>query len=371
MNAHFHKSIEIFLAVILDFIFKIDNNKYGAIKENSQLMELQVMITILDIAKMANVSRTTVSRVLNNNGYVSNEARERVLKVIKETGYIPSQQAKSLRTKETKVVGVILPKISTETSSKVVSGIDKVLSEHGYQILLAITNLQVEKEIEYLKLLANRQVDGIILVATNVQQELVEEIQKLRVPFIVIGQNMPGVPSVYYDDYQAAKFLTQTVINKGKKKIAYIGVHETDQAVGVLRKKGYIDALKENHIPVNEKWIEIGSFRLESGYECMKKIIQNNEDLPEAVFAATDRIAIGAMSYLNEKNIRIPEDIKIVSIGASELSKYSSPKLTTIDYENEKAGKAGAEILYKKMKQESVETDKIVLNYRLIIGNTL
>ncbi|MBS4194289.1 LacI family DNA-binding transcriptional regulator [Lederbergia citri] len=329
------------------------------------------MITILDIAKMANVSRTTVSRVLNNTGYVSEEARERVMKVIDETGYVPSQQAKSLRTKETKVVGVILPRISTETSSKVVSGIDEVLSEHGYQILLAITNLQIEKEIEYLTLLANRQVDGIILVATNVQQELIKEIEKLKLPFVVIGQNMPGISSVYYDDYHAAKYLTLLLLNKGKERIAYIGVHETDQAVGVLRKEGYIDALKENQIPPSEKWIEIGSFHLESGYECMKKLIENNEDLPDAVFAATDRIAIGAMRYLQEKNIRIPEDMSIVSIGTSELSKYISPKLTTIDYENEKAGKAGADILYNKMKAGVLGEKKIVLNYRIIEGDTL
>jgi len=329
------------------------------------------MITILDIAKMANVSRTTVSRVLNNNGYVSEEARERVLNVIKETGYVPSQQAKSLRTKETKVVGVILPRISTDTSSKVVSGIDEVLSEHGYQILLAITNLQIKKEIEYLKLLANRQVDGIILVATNVQQELIKEIEKLKLPFVVIGQNMPGISSVYYDDYHAAKYLTQLLLNKGKEKIAYIGVHETDQAVGVSRKEGYIDALKENHIPISENWIEIGNFHLESGYECMKSLIENNEDLPDAVFAATDRIAIGAMSYLQEEKIRIPEEVGIVSIGTSELSKYISPKLTTIDYENEKAGKAGAEILYEKMKMGGFGENKIVLNYRIIEGDTL
>lgn len=154
------------------------------------------LVTILDIAKMANVSRTTVSRVINNSGYVSEEVRERVMKVIKDTGYVPSQQAKSLRTKETKVIGVILPRISTETASKIVAGIDEVLSKEGYQILLATTNLQVEKEIEYLRLLVNRHVDGIIFVATNILPEVVEEIKQVQVPIIVVGQNMPDVSSV-------------------------------------------------------------------------------------------------------------------------------------------------------------------------------
>lgn len=329
------------------------------------------LITILDIAKMANVSRTTVSRVLNNSGYVSEEVRERVMKVIKETGYVPSQQAKSLRTKETKVIGVILPRISTETASKIVAGIDEVLSSEGYQILLATTNLQVEKEIEYLRLLVNRQVDGIILVATNILPEVVKEIKGIQVPLIVVGQNMPNVSSVFNDDYHAAKFLTEMFIHKGKKQIAYIGVPETDYAVGVERKRGYLDTLAEHDITAHEKWIEIGSFETESGYQCMKKIIENNETLPEAIFAATDRIAIGAMSFLKEKNISIPDDVSIASIGASEISQYVTPQLTTIDYENEKAGKAAAELLLKNIKGETTKIEKVILSYRLREGNSL
>ncbi len=329
------------------------------------------LVTILDIAKMANVSRTTVSRVINNSGYVSEEVRERVMKVIKDTGYVPSQQAKSLRTKETKVIGVILPRISTETASKIVAGIDEVLSKEGYQILLATTNLQVEKEIEYLRLLVNRHVDGIIFVATNILPEVVEEIKQVQVPIIVVGQNMPDVSSVFNDDYHAAKFLTELFIKRGKKRIAYIGVPETDYAVGVERKRAYLDALTEYHIEVNEKWVVHGSFEIESGYQCMKEIIDKSETLPDAVFAATDRIAIGAMSLLKEKNINIPDEISIASIGASDISKYVTPKLTTIDFENVRAGKAAAELLLSKIKGETIKKEKIILSYRLREGNSI
>src|SRR4051794_22260656 len=114
------------------------------------------MITINEIAQRANVSRTTVSRVINNSGYVSEEVKRRVSKVIEETGYVPSENAKSLRTKKTKVIGVILPKISTDTSSRLVKGLDEIFAKEGYQILLANTNLVPEKEIEYLRLLKSR-----------------------------------------------------------------------------------------------------------------------------------------------------------------------------------------------------------------------
>lgn len=152
------------------------------------------MLTIKQIAEMAEVSRSTVSRFLNNSGYVSEEAGKRIDKVIKETGYIPSEHAKSLRTKKTKVIGVILPTIHTETSSKIVSGIDRELAKQGYQILLANTNLDKEKEMEYLNLLKVRQVDGIILVATNTEAPLIKRIKELNIPVVAIGQELKGIP---------------------------------------------------------------------------------------------------------------------------------------------------------------------------------
>lgn len=330
------------------------------------------MITIMDIAKMANVSRTTVSRVINNNGYVSDEVRKRVLKIIEETGYVPSQQAKSLRTKKTKVIGVVLPKISTETSSKIVMGLDNVFSRFGYQILLTNTNLKMEKEIEFLRLLVQRQVDGIVLVATNIQQELVNQIQNFSVPIVAIGQNIPGISAVIYNDYDAAAKITELFIEKGRNKIAYIGVPETDPAVGVLRKQGYVDTLKKYELPVKREWIQIGSFDIESGYEGMKRIIEkSSSEMPNGLFAITDRIAIGAMTYLKENRYRIPEDICIAGIGASELGKYVTPSLTTVDYENEIAGQEAAKLLMDQIRQKKMETKKIVLDYRLIMRDSL
>lgn len=329
------------------------------------------MITIMDIAKMANVSRTTVSRVINNTGYVSDEVRKRVLKVIEETGYTPSHQAKSLRTKKTKVIGVVLPRISTETSSKVVMGLDDVFSRDGYQILLANTNLNVEKEIEFLKLLINRQVDGIVLVATNLQPELVDTVQTLPVPVVAIGQNIPGISTVIYNDYDAAATVTELFIERGRKKIAYIGVPETDPAVGVLRKQGYLDTLKKYRLPVKEEWIQTGSFETECGYEGMKRIIESSAEKPNGLFAATDRIAIGALTYLKVNRYRIPEDICIAGVGASEIAKYVTPSLTTVDYENEIAGQKAAELLLEHIKREKMEPKKIVLNYRLIKRDSL
>lgn len=328
------------------------------------------MLTIKQIAEMAEVSRSTVSRFLNNSGYVSEEAGKRIDKVIKETGYIPSEHAKSLRTKKTKVIGVILPTIHTETSSKIVSGIDRELAKQGYQILLANTNLDKEKEMEYLNLLKVRQVDGIILVATNTEAPLIKRIKELNIPVVAIGQELKGIPSIIYDDYHASEELTTYLISKGHKRIAFIGVDETDRAVGYLRKKGYYSAMEAHNLPVRNEWVQKAVFDIDSGYQAMKRIIQQANHTPTAVFAVTDRLAIGATSYLKEQNLAVPGEIAIASIGASEISQYIDPPLTTVDYQNELAGEQAARQILIILSDTNSQ-QKIMLDYRLIIRDSV
>ncbi|KUP04120.1 DNA-binding protein [Bacillus coahuilensis m2-6] len=329
------------------------------------------MITIKDIAERANVSRTTVSRVLNESGYVSEDARKRVMKVIEETGYVPSEHAKSLRTKKTKVVGVILPKISTETAARVVNGIDDVLAKEGYQILLANTNLRTKKELEYLKLLQSRQVDGIILMATNLSKEILMQIKELKVPFVALGQDIPDQSSVFYDDYRAAQEMTELFIKEGHDRIAFIGVDESDRAVGYLRKRGFLDTLEKHGISIEETYIETAEFSSEAGYEAMERILETSEERPTGVFAVTDRLAIGAMKCLKEKGIVLPQDMKLAGVGASELSKYVTPALTTIDFQYEEAGAEAAKLIMNKVIHNQKTVKKFKLNYGIIRKDSL
>ncbi|MED1467079.1 LacI family DNA-binding transcriptional regulator [Bacillus salipaludis] len=324
------------------------------------------MITIKEIAERANVSRTTVSRVLNNSGYVSEEVKKRVLKVIEETGYVPSENAKSLRTKKTKVIGVILPKISTETSSRLVNGIDEVLAKGGYQILLAKSNLIPEKEIEFLRLLKSRHVDGIILSATNTNQPLVEEINQLKIPFVMVGQHVSGLSNVVFDDYHATKDMVNLLIKKGHQHIAFIGVDEKDPAVGYLRKSGYLDSMKEGNLPIEESWVQKGIFDMESGYDCMKAILNFSQKKPTAVLAVTDRLAIGAMQYLKQAGLSIPDDIAVAGMGGSELSMFISPSLTTIDFSIEDAGREAASLLLEKINGGNHQEFTRTIKYRLL-----
>lgn len=329
------------------------------------------MATIKEIAAMANVSRTTVSRVLNDSGYVSEEARKRVLKAIEETGYVPSQQAKSLRTKKTKVIGVVIPTIRTETSGRLVSGMDEVLTEDGYQILLANTNLNKEKEIEFINLLKVRQVDGIILAATNSNKALMQQLKQLNLPLVVIGQEIAGVNNVLYDDYHAARDVVSHFISEGHEKIGFIGVDEEDRAVGYLRKQGYLDQMKDSNLPIEQSWMKKAVFNIESGYEAMRDIMENSSETPTAIFAVTDRLAIGVVRYLNEKGFRIPSDIAVMGVGASEMSEYVTPPLTTVDYYYENAGREAAKLLLTSINNQDQQPKKVMLDYRLLKRNSV
>lgn len=324
------------------------------------------MATINEIAERASVSRTTVSRVINNSGYVSEDAKRRVLKAIEETGYIPSEYAKSLRTKKTKVIGVILPKISTETSSRLVKGLDEVFAKEGYQILLTNTNLDPEKEIEYLRLLKSRHVDGIILSATIINQPLVEEISQLKIPFVTVGQQISGISNVHFDDYLASKDLVHLMIKKGYKQIAFIGVDEEDRSVGYLRKAGYLDAMKENNLPIEDSWVQKGIFDVDSGYQCMSQIMKLSKQMPVAVLAVTDRLAIGAMQYIKAAGLSIPDEMAVAGMGASELSRFISPTLTTIDFSMEEVGSEAAGLLLEQINGGNTQEKNRKIKYRLI-----
>ena len=207
-------------------------------------------MNINKIAELAGVSRTTISRYLNN-GYVSVESREKIKKVLEETGFTPQRQAKGMRTKKTNLIGVIVPKISSETPARVVEGITEVLSPNGYDILIANTNLSIEKELEYLNIFKSNQVDGIIFMATKVTDKHIEVIRDLEVPIVVVAQDIEKFPSVYFDEFQATEDITSYLIKRGHKKIGYIGIYEEDKAVGFDRREAFIETLNEKNIEMD------------------------------------------------------------------------------------------------------------------------
>ena len=298
-------------------------------------------LNIIDIANLAGVSKSTVSRYLNN-GYVSEEAREKIKKVLDETGFTPQRQAKGMRTKKTNLIGVIVPKISSETPARVVEGITEVLSPNGYDILIANTNLSIEKELEYLNIFKSNQVDGIIFMATKVTEKHVKAIESLEVPIVVVAQDIKECSSVFFDEFQATE----------------------DIAVGLYRKQAYIKTLEKNNININYENIKIGDFNEESGYRLAKEIMEG-KNTPTAIVAVTDNLALGAIEYLLDNNYKVPEDIAVVGMGDSKISRVITPKLTTVHYHYKTAGRKAAEIILKKLNNEIDKKEKVVKKVKI------
>lgn len=321
-------------------------------------------MNISEIAKLAGVSPAAVSRYLNN-GYLSTEKKTAIAKVIAETGYIPSSQAQTLRTKRTKLVGVIIPKIDSDSISQVVAGISEVLSAAGYQMLLANTENEAEKELAYINTFKQNMVDGIILFGTVKTPKHKTILKALDLPFVVLGQLCDYGTSIYHNDYLAAFKITKYVIEKGHKNIGYLGVTEKDIAVGTERKRGFLDAMSEYGLSVSDKSIRIGSFYIDNGYSNTPKLLKDNPNL-DAIICATDTIALGAVKYLNQNNIPIPGKVAVSGFGNSKASSILSPSLTTVHFYYRECGTEGAKILLEKISNPKTPNKALKLGFELI-----
>lgn len=321
-------------------------------------------MTITEIAKMAGVSVSAVSRYLNN-GYISDDKRKRIKAVIEKTGYKPSKQAQILRTKKSKVIGVILPKISSESIARVADGISSVLSKAGYQMLLASTENNPKKEIEYLNLFQNNPVDGILFSASVYDKAHQEALKRMQIPVVVISQRFEGAACVYHDDYGAAKAMTELLLHSGKHHVGHIAVTQKDEAAGKSRTQGYQDAMKEHGILVEEKMIVTAGFTMDAGYDCMKRLLRQYPDM-DAVFCATDTLAVGALTCLRDKKRRVPEEIAIVGVGHNRMSRVVTPKLTTAHLFYKTSGIEAANMLLEMIEEKNSVARQIQLGYEVV-----
>lgn len=326
-------------------------------------------MTITEIAKMAEVSVSAVSRYLNH-GYVSEEKAKRIKEVIEKTGYQPSKQAQSLRTKKSKVIGVILPKLSSESIARMAAGISEVLSAGGYQMLLASSENDPQKETQYLQLLNNNPVDGILFSASFFDKAHKEALKSLQVPIVIIGQKFEGYACVYHDDYGAAEAMTQLLISNGRKKIGHICVTQKDEAAGKKRTKAYKNSLKKAGMTVEDSLIVEAKFATEDGYTGMKKLLESHADV-DAVFCATDSLAVGALEYLKEIGKCVPEDIAITGIGHNRMSRVVTPKLATAHLHYKTSGIEAAKMLMEMIEKEDKVEKQLKLGFEVIEADSV
>lgn len=322
-------------------------------------------MNIAEIARRAGVSNAAVSRYFNN-GYISEEKREKIRLVVEETGYRPSLQAQTLRTRKTKLIGVILPKIDSAVAiGSMVAGILSVLNEKGYQLLLADTQNNPAKELEYLSVFNEKQVDGVIFIATVFTSAHKKALKGMQVPVVLAGQVLPGFHCVYHDDYHAFYDMARLVLGKGRKRLGFVSVFHQDKAAGLERYRGFCDGVREAGVENPEERYVIADFTMESGYEKAGELLQKFGNL-DGIVCATDSIAIGVMQYLKEQGIKIPEDIMVTGHGDSLLSKVVTPSLTTIRYSYEESGRLGASMLLDILEKGESPVREIKMGYEIV-----
>lgn len=329
-------------------------------------------MNIGEIAKLAGVSRAAVSRYFNN-GYISEEKREAIRRVVEETGYRPSMQAQMLRTKKTRMIGVIVPKVASASIGKVVEGILSVLNEKGYQMLLAVTQNDPQKELEYLSAFYERQVDGVILSGTVFTPEHKSLLKKASVPVVIVGQYLSGQCSVYHDDYHASYDLTKLFLEKGRKKLGYISAIQQDKAAGEDRYRGFCDAVCEAGFGELKDNFVTAAFSIASGYEKAGELLEKCDGL-DGLICATDTMAVGAMRYLKEHGIRVPEQILVAGHGDSEMARVTEPPFITVHYSYEKCGETAVQMLMERLEEEDELVREVKLGYYIVdprIGITL
>lgn len=321
-------------------------------------------MNISQFAKEAGVSVSAVSRYFNN-GYLSDDKRAVIKDALERTGYVPSSSASTIRTKVTKLVGVILPKLSSESISHVTEGIGEVLREEGFELLLVNTANDYNREVSSLDLFRMNRVDGVILLAsvfTELHQSL---LKKMRVPTVIVGQRFKGFNCVCHNDLGAAYSMTKLMLDKGSKTPAFIGANPDDKAVGKDRREGFEKAVKEAGLTVNPALCDIAQFSMDSGYEKAKKLFSGKKK-PDSLFCATDTIAAGAMLYCRENGIRIPDDLMIAGVGDSRLGKVLYVPLTSAHLHYKTAGIEGAKMLLAQLKSNSSVNRIIQLEYDIV-----
>ncbi|NHM30624.1 catabolite control protein A [Neobacillus terrae] len=323
-------------------------------------------ITIYDVAREANVSMATVSRVVNGNPNVKPATRKKVVEVIDRLGYRPNAVARGLASKKTTTVGVIIPDISSIFYAELARGIEDIATMYKYNIILSNSDQNKEKELHLLNTMLGKQVDGIVFMGGNLTADHVEEFEKSPVPIVLAGsfEESGKVPSVNIDYEQAAYDSVKEFIEKGHKHVAFVvgPLHEPKNSEKKLR--GYKRALEDAGIAFDEELVAEGDYTYDSGIEAFDKLLEA-KNKPTAILVGSDEMALGVVHGAQDKGYSIPEDFEVISSDNTRLSLMVRPQLTTIVQPLYDIGAVAMRLLTKLMNKETVDEQTVILPHRL------
>ena len=324
-------------------------------------MEKQT-ITIYDVAREANVSMATVSRVVNGNPNVKPATRKKVLEVIDRLDYRPNAVARGLASKKTTTVGVIIPDVSNIFFASLARGIDDVATMYKYNIILANSDGNDQKEVNVLNNLLAKQVDGMIFMGHHITDEIRGEFSRSKTPVVLAGSIDPDeqVGSVNIDYTEATKDATNLLAKNGNKKIAFISGALIDPINGRNRIKGYKEALADNGLTYNEGLIFESEYKFKAGISLADRIRNSGAT---AAYVTDDELAIGLLDGMIDAGVKVPEEFEIITSNNSLLTEVSRPRLSSVTQPLYDIGAVAMRLLTKLMNKEEIEDKTVILPY--------
>lgn len=323
-------------------------------------------ITIYDVAREANVSMATVSRVVNGNPNVKPVTRKKVLATIEQLGYRPNAVARGLASKKTTTVGTIIPDISSIFFAELARGIEDIATMYKYNMILSNSDQNKDKELQLINTMLEKQVDGILFMGGNITDEHVKQFESSSIPVVLAAtyDESNRIPSVNID-YEAAAFeATSFLIGKGNGKIAFISGQD-DTLINQQKYNGYLRAFKEKSKTIDDEYILRGDYSYDSGLEAVDQLLSINEK-PSAVFVASDEMALGVIHGAQDKGYKVPEDLEVFGFDNTRLATMVRPTLSTIVQPMYDIGAVAMRLLTKYMNKEEVEEKKVVLPHRIV-----
>jgi LacI family transcriptional regulator len=326
-----------------------------------------------DIAKQAGVSRSTVSRVINNQPNVRDNVRERVLKVIQDTGYHPNAAARTLASQHSWMIGLVLPRSVSSFFAdpyfpRLTQGIAQACNQYNYTLALFLVSTKEDEQKIYPRLSRKGYLDGILVQSGQFGDQLIDQLATTGIPLVVVGRptHMQQVNYIDVDNVQAAYGAITHLVSNGRCKIGMIS-GPADSPVSVDRKAGYLQAMKEHGLAIEDTLIAEGDFTEVSGHAAMERLLRQK---PDAVFAASDIMAIGAMRAIRETGLRVPEDVAVVGFDDLPIAVLPEPQLTTVHQPVYQFGYKAVEFLIDLIENGVFPPRCVMMDTELIIRDS-
>lgn len=328
-------------------------------------------VTINDIAKAANVSKATVSYVLNDKPGVSEKTRRKILQIIKELNYFPNAVARGLAGKTIGMLGLVIPDITDMFYASIIRGVEQAANSFHYTLNLCTTHADPEKEREVVDLFTSGRVDGLIVMTYHLQKDYLAALKERSIPFVFIDSPIEdeSIYTVIVDNKKAGYTATEYLINAGHREIAFIH-GSRDAWDNDYRFQGYCQALRDHGLVLRNHLIKTGDFQRFEGYQAAKGLLISSQR-PTAIFAANDQMALGVLHAASELGLKIPEDLAVIGFDDIEAAALVDPALTTVSQPTLEMGKKAVELVVALINGKKPLPRKILLQTSLIERETV